>query len=192
MNSVMPTSPLKEIWKPALASGIAAVAFGIAVLVWPAASVTVAAILFGAYLAVSGVMQVVFAVTLPLSSTGGRGLTFVSGAASLVLAVLCFRSLADSVLLLGIWVAVGFVFRGTSLVVTGIGDTELPGRGWVITSGVISLIAGFVALAYPFESLAVLTMVVGVWLVVLGVGETISAIRLRKAERDFSAAWSPR
>src|SRR5690349_19567749 len=43
---------------------------------------------------------------------GGPGLLFLSGAASLILAVLCFRSMQSSSLLLAIWIGVGFIFRG--------------------------------------------------------------------------------
>lgn len=82
------------------------------VLAWPDKTIIVAAIFFGAYLLVTGFSQVFHAFTLHISG-GGRALLFISGAASLVLAVLCFRSLGDAVWLLAIWVGIGFVFRGS-------------------------------------------------------------------------------
>ena len=76
-------------------------------------------------------------------TAGGRVLLFISGAASLVLAVLAFRHFGEgyAVLLLAIWIAVGFIFRGVAHTVSAISDPALPGRGWEIFFGIISLIA---------------------------------------------------
>ena len=65
--------------------------------------------------------------------------------------------------------------------VSAISDPTLPGRGWAIVIGVVSLIAGVVMLGSPFASLATLTLVVAIWLIVLGVFEIASAFGLRKA-----------
>ncbi|AQA06533.1 hypothetical protein BVC93_19445 [Mycobacterium sp. MS1601] len=171
----------QQLWKILLLYGLCAAVLGTLILVWPDASVFAAAILFGAYLAVGGVAQIVLAFALPLASTTGRVLMFVSGVCSVVLAVLCFRSIADSVLLLAIWIGVGMIFRGVAQAVSGVTDPELPGRGWIIVSGVLSLAAGFVLLAYPFSSLDVLTLVSGWWLLILGMAEIVSAVRSRRA-----------
>ncbi|OKH69850.1 membrane protein [Mycobacterium sp. SWH-M1] len=180
METQAPPSMLAHLWKTALISGVLAVALGVCVLVWPAITIVVAAIFFGAYLLISGIWQVVFAFSLHVSA-GGRVLLFISGAAALILAVLCFRSLQNSILLLAIWIGIGFIFRGVATAVSAISDPTLPGRGWAIVIGVISLIAGVVMLGSPFASLATLALVVGIWLVVLGVFEIASAIGLRKA-----------
>jgi uncharacterized membrane protein HdeD (DUF308 family) len=177
---------LQHLWKSALLSGILAVILGILVLTWPGKTILVAAIFFGAYLLVTGISQVIFAFSLHVSA-GGRVLLFLSGAASLILAVLCFRSLQNSILLLAIWIGVGFIFRGVATAVSAISDPTLPGRGWEIFIGVISLIAGVVMLASPFESIATLTIVVGVWLIVIGVFEAVSAFGIRKAGTDVAA-----
>ncbi|KMO69640.1 acid-resistance membrane protein [Mycolicibacterium chlorophenolicum] len=187
METPAPPSMLQHLWKSALLSGILAVVLGVMVLVWPAITIVVAAIFFGAYLLISGISQVVFAFSLHVSA-GGRVLLFLSGAAALILAVLCFRSLQDSILLLAIWIGVGFIFRGVATAVSAISDPTLPGRGWEIFIGVISLIAGVVMLASPFESLATLSLVVGIWLVVIGVFETVSAFGIRKASKNM-AEW---
>jgi uncharacterized membrane protein HdeD (DUF308 family) len=175
---------LRHLWKSVLVSGILAIVLGAMVLAWPGVTIFVAAVVFGAYLLVTGVSQVVFAFSLHVSA-GGRVLLFLSGAAALILAVLCFRSLAQSILLLAIWIGIGFIFRGVATAVSAISDPMLPGRGWQIVVGVISLIAGVVMLASPIQSLATLALVVGIWLIVLGVAEAVSALGIRKAGRDL-------
>jgi uncharacterized membrane protein HdeD (DUF308 family) len=169
---------LPHLWKSALISGVLAVALGVAVVAWPGISIAIAAIFFGAYLLVTGIQQVIFAFSLH-ATAGGRVLLFISGAASLILAVLAFRHLYDAVLLMAIWIAVGFVFRGVATAVSAISDPTLPGRGWNIFVGIISLIAGVVVLASPFESMATLALVVGIWLIVIGVMEVVAAFGIR-------------
>ncbi|MDT5195356.1 MAG: hypothetical protein QOH20_2110 [Mycobacterium sp.] len=175
---------LPHLWKSALVSGVLAVALGVAVVAWPGISIAVAAIFFGAYLLVTGIQQVIFAFSLHVSA-GGRVLLFISGAASLILAVLAFRHLYDAVLLMAIWIAVGFVFRGVATTVSAISDPTLPGRGWNIFVGIISLIAGVVVLASPFESMATLALVVGIWLIVIGVMEVVAAFGIRSTTKKF-------
>jgi uncharacterized membrane protein HdeD (DUF308 family) len=185
MESPAAPAMLQHLWKSALLSGILAVILGVLVLAWPGKTIVVAAIFFGAYLLVTGIAQVIFAFSLHVSA-GGRVLLFLSGAASLILAILCFRSLQNSILLLAIWIGVGFIFRGVATAVSAISDPTLPGRGWEIFIGVITLIAGVVVLASPFESIATLTFVVGIWLVVIGVFEAVSAFGIRKAGKDLA------
>src|SRR3954469_9697866 len=158
MESPPPPSMLQHLWKSALLSGVLAVILGILVLAWPGITIIIAAIVFGAYLLIAGVAQVVFAFSLHVSA-GGRVLLFISGAAALILAVLCFRSLQESILLLAIWIGVGFIFRGVATAVSAISDPTLPGRAWEIFIGVITLVSGVVMLASPFESIATLPLV---------------------------------
>lgn len=169
-----------HLWKSVLLTGILSVVLGAMVLAWPGKTIVVAAIFFGAYLLVTGISQVFHAFTLHISG-GGRALLFISGAASVVLAVLCFRSLGDAVWLLAIWIGIGFIFRGVAEAATAISDPLTPSRGWQIFLGVITLIAGIIVLASPFSSLATLTLVVGIWLIVIGVFEIVGSFSIRKA-----------
>lgn len=186
MQTPAPPSLLQHLWKSTLVSGILATGLGIAVVAWPGISVLIAAIFFGAYLLVTGIAQVVFAFSLHVSA-GGRVLLFISGAASLVLAVLAFRQLGSAVLLLAIWVGIGFIFRGVATAVSAISDPTLPGRAWNIFLGVISLIAGIVVLASPFESIGTLALVTGIWLIVIGVMEIITAFGIRSSSKKPEA-----
>ena len=169
-----------HLWKSVLLTGILSVVLGAMVLAWPGKTIIVAAIFFGAYLLVTGISQVFHAFTLHISG-GGRALLFISGAASVVLAVLCFRSLGDAVWLLAIWIGIGFIFRGVAEAASAIGDPMTPSRGWQVFLGVITLIAGIIVLASPFSSLATLTMVVGIWLIVIGAFEIVGSFSIRKA-----------
>jgi uncharacterized membrane protein HdeD (DUF308 family) len=182
MSTIEPPTLLPHLWKSVLATGLLGVILGVLILAWPGMSILVASVLFGVYLLVIGCAQVFFGFTLDVSA-GGRILLFISGAAALILAVLTFRHFgqAYAVLLLALWIGIGFVFRGVATTASAISHRDLPGRGWQIFFGVISLIAGIVVLAAPFASIVTLAIVVGIWLIVLGVFEMVSAFGMRKS-----------
>jgi uncharacterized membrane protein HdeD (DUF308 family) len=180
---------LPHLWKTTLLSGLLAVALGVLVLALPGKSIITAAILFGIYLLVTGAAQVVFAFSLHVTA-GGRVLLFISGAASLVLAVLCFRHFGEgyAILLLAIWIGVGFIFRGVATSISAISDPHLPGRGWQIFLGLITLLAGIVMIGSPLESIEILTEIVGIWLIVIGVFEVVSSFGIRGASKRVDKA----
>jgi uncharacterized membrane protein HdeD (DUF308 family) len=182
---------LPHLWKSTLVSGILALTLGVLTLIWPGKTILIAAILFGIYLLVTGAAQVVFAFGLHVSASG-RVLLFISGAASLVLAVLAFRHFGKdpitAILFLAIWIGVGFIFRGVATTISAISDPTLPGRGWQIFVGVISLLAGIVMIGSPFESLAILTLIVGIWLIVIGAFEIVSSFGIRSASKRVDQA----
>ena len=183
-------SLLPHLWKSAVVSGLLAIAIGVAMVAWPGISITVAAIFFGAGLLLTGIQQVFFAFSLHVSA-GGRVLLFISGAASLILAIMAFRHLYDAVLLLAIWIGVGFIFRGVATTVSAISDPTLPGRAWNVFVGLLSLVAGVVVLASPFDSIGTLALVVGIWLIVIGVMEVAAAVAIRRATTKLSGQGQP-
>src|ERR1700754_4807568 len=187
MTDVKPPQLLQHLWKSTMISGLLAVVLGVVILAWPGKSIIVASVLLGIYLVLSGIAQVIFAFSLHVSA-GSRILLFVSGAASLILAVLAFRHFGQgyAVLLLGIWMGVGFVFRGVATTVTAISDPILPGRGWAIFFGVITMLAGIIVLGYPFDSLVTLTLVIGIWLIIIGVMEIISSFGIRSDQKKLN------
>ncbi|ORW53234.1 hypothetical protein AWC20_20440 [Mycobacterium parmense] len=180
---------LPHLWKSTLVSGILSLVLGVMVLAWPGISILLAAIAFGVYLLITGAAQVIFAFALHVSA-GSRILLFISGAASLILAVLAFRHFGSdqltAILLLAIWIGIGFIFRGVATTISAISDPNLPGRAWSIFVGLISLLAGIVVLASPFASIVTLAVVVGVWFVVIGVFEIVSSFGIRKASKTLN------
>jgi uncharacterized membrane protein HdeD (DUF308 family) len=175
---------MQYIWKSAIAFGLLAVVLGAVILAWPEPSLVAAAAFFGVYLVVSGAALVFLAFSLPISG-GSRFLYFISGVASVALGILAFRHFGEgyAILLLAIWVAAGFIIRGVSVTASAIGVPQFPGRGWAIFFGIISVIAGLVMFAYPFDSIATLALVVGVWLIVLGAMEVVSGFGMRSDEK---------
>jgi uncharacterized membrane protein HdeD (DUF308 family) len=168
---------------------VLAIVLGAIVLAWPGPTILVESTLFGVYLLLTGFLGLFMAFTLP-RSVAMRVLLFICGALTVVLAILSFRHFGDgyAILLLSLWIGIGFIFQGISAIAAAIGEPNLPGRGWHIVLGVISVIAGLVVLVWPFDSILVLALVAGVWLVVLGVVQTIQSLQIHKDAKTVREA----
>lgn len=169
----------KKTWQTMLVTGLLAVVLGIIVLVWPGPSLLVAGVLFGIYMVASGIFQLVAAFT-HLPSTSFRVLSFISGVLSLIIGVFCFRDELTSIMLLGLFIGISWLFRGVALLFAAVSEPSVPGRGWQIFYGVISALAGVVLIVWPIGSLATLVWVVGIFLIVIGVMEAVTAFGVRK------------
>jgi uncharacterized membrane protein HdeD (DUF308 family) len=192
MNSVLG----QPVWKGTLVSGVLTIVLGAMVLVWPGPTILVASTMFGVYLLMSGLAELFLAFTLPRSAAT-RVMLFLTGALSLVLAILSFRHFGDAyaVLLLSLWIGAGFIFLGVSENAVALSDRDLPGRGWYVALGLMIVIAGGIMLVWPFDSLVVLTIVSGVSLVVLGLIQIVKSFQIRsdtKAAHEKFEAMSER
>ncbi len=87
-------------------------------------------------------------------------------------------------LLLALWIGIGWLFRGVTQIVAAAHDPAMPARGWHVFLGVVTVVAGIVLIDSPVGSATVLMLVGGWWLVVVGVVEIVTSVRLRgRAER---------
>ncbi|MEO3766193.1 HdeD family acid-resistance protein [Streptomyces sp. B5E4] len=189
-REIVPEGPLgllaRGAWQAVLLAGVAALVLGVLALAWPGETLRVVGILFGLYLLVIGVMQLVAAFGTH-ASTGLRVMAFISGALCILLGLLCFRSALQSVLLLALWIGIGWLFRGITQAVAAGSDEAMPARGWQIGLGVISALAGIVLIVSPLTSIAILTYLTGAWLLAVGVIEIATAVRIRHRAKQLPA-----
>ena len=178
--------PLQQLarsaWQLLLLIGILAVGLGVAVLAWPGKTLAVAGVLFGIYLVVSGVGYV-FAAFGTHAGVAMRVLTFVGGIVSVVLGFFCFRDELESIMLLGIWIGISWLFRGFTLLGAALSFDHMPARGWQAFSGVVIVIGGAVLITSPLGSIAVLALVAGCWLIAIGIVDVITAFQVRNRSK---------
>ncbi|MFD8788137.1 HdeD family acid-resistance protein [Kitasatospora sp. NPDC059599] len=174
----------KAAWQVLLVAGLASLALGIVVFSWPKETLMVVGVLFGLYLLVIGIVQLVAAFGTH-ATTALRVLAFISGAICVLLGLLCFRSAAQSVLLLAIWIGIGWLFRGITQLFAAISDPLMPARGWQAFAGVANTLAGVLLMVWPVGSITALAVLAGCWLVILGLIEIATAIRLRSRAKEI-------
>ena len=163
----VPPGPLGMLagfaWQALLVAGLVSLVLGVLVLAWPEATLTVVGVLFGLYLLFSGVVQLVAAFGTH-ATTALRVMAFISGALS---------------------IGIGWLFRGMMQTVAAASDPAMPARGWQIFLGIVSALAGIVLIVSPLESAAVLTVLGGIWLLVVGATEIITAFMVRSRAKDL-------
>ncbi|MEU6324250.1 HdeD family acid-resistance protein [Streptomyces sp. NPDC047009] len=174
----------RTAWQVVLATGVASLILGVLILVWPGPSLLAAGILFGLYLIISGVLQLASAFGTH-AATSLRVLAFISGALSILLGLFCLRGPLESILLLALWIGIGWLIRGITQTMAAAHDPSVPARGWQVFLGLVTFVAGIVLITSPFKSIAVLTLVAGWWLVVVGIVEIFTAIRIHSRAKQI-------
>jgi uncharacterized membrane protein HdeD (DUF308 family) len=172
----------KAAWQVLLIAGVASVVLGLIALFWTRGTLIVAGVLFGIYLVVSGIAMLAGGFSDRRAQSGGmRVLNVVVGLVSIMLGIFCFFSGLESVVLLSIWIGIGFLLRGIASVAASLAAPHVPGRGFAIFLGALAIIAGIVFITYPGGSIATLTVFAGWWLLIIGIVEIVRAIQLRSA-----------
>ncbi|CAM3041803.1 HdeD family acid-resistance protein [Prescottella defluvii] len=160
--------------------GLLTVGLGIAMLVWPSATLVVAAVLIAIQVFAFGIIQIVRSFAEVGAPSSARTLTGLSGALAILLGFLVLRSPLQTLVVIALVIGAWWVFRGVLDIVAG--ASEVPGNRAVgIVLGLISVVAGAIVLLQPQLSLEVFVIVVGVWMVLYGVIVVAAAFLTRRA-----------
>ena len=195
-NGQLPTSPFKlvEEWLPQKAKnairgtyailGIAAIILGLALLIWPGATLKVAAIALGAYFVVSGVVRIVTAI-VELGLPGGwRVLDILIGLMLSVGGVVMLKNAALSgatlAVLVTMVVGLGWMLEGVMALVE---SWRMPSSAWAVIYALLSIVAGFIVLFSPISSTTWLILFGGCALVAIGIVAIVRAFTFGKPHR---------
>ncbi|MEV6406256.1 HdeD family acid-resistance protein [Streptomyces bobili] len=163
-----------------LGSAVMTLVLGVLVLVWPDATLHVLAVLIGLHLLVTGTFRFVDV----FARTGHERLPGLLLAVLYILAgVLCLRNPLQTINALSLIVGAVWLVSGILTLYTALAADDLPHRGVVLGAAVLGIVAGVVVLALPAESARALTRLLGLWLVLLGLGEAVVALAWRAALR---------
>jgi uncharacterized membrane protein HdeD (DUF308 family) len=177
-------SPMERVarngWLFLLGLGIVSVVLGVIVLVWPEQTLRVVGVLFGTYLLVSGVIEIIVAFAPGFRSGWSRLFSAVAGALSIILGLISFRGAAEQLFLLALWIGFGWLFTGISRAISAGSMPYMPYRGWQIFGGILLAIAGVIVILTPFGSIFALAVFAGIWLIVIGVWGIIEAFMARR------------
>ena len=167
-------------WGWIMAFGVLTVLAGVAVLASPGRTLVVIAVLFGVQLIVTGIFRFVAAFAADDLTGGTRVLLAVLGVLSLIIGLYAVRHVLVTLLALAVRCS---AFSGSSTdpveLFMALSRREMANRGWSAVTGILSIFAGIIVLAYPGISLLVLAVVLSVWLLFYGATEITLAFRLR-------------
>src|SRR5215469_5302712 len=173
-------------WPGVLFGGLGMIAIGVMLLVWPAASLTVGAILIGAAVLVSGVVKLFEGFTASNMSGGMRAGYIAIGLLAIFLGCYLLVHHALSLFLVAFVAGVYFIAHGVTEIGVGISG-HVPARAARIVLGVFSIAAGIVMVVWPAISLVLLLTVVAAFLFFYGLVLCGLAYSLNKASKGGTA-----
>lgn len=157
-------------------TGAAALVLGILALVWPDKTVAAAALIFGIYFMISGVVRLGLGIFSRGVAAGTRVLNILMGILLLIGGVIAVRNVGLTAVVLLVMVAVVFGM-GTIIegVLTLVESGQARSKVWAIIFGVLSIIAGILVLTLPFATAVLLLFFCAVTLIVLGIVQLVRA-----------------
>jgi uncharacterized membrane protein HdeD (DUF308 family) len=159
--------------------GIAAMVFGILAFIWPATTLAVLVLLFGAYVLVDGVALLVALVRGDALARRHTWAVAIMGVLGIVAGVVTFMWPGLTALSLLYLVAFWAIAMGTFQVIAAIAlRREIDGEFWMALGGVATIVFGAFLVAFPGEGLLSLVWLAGIWSVVFGVSSLGLANRL--------------
>jgi uncharacterized membrane protein HdeD (DUF308 family) len=171
---------LGRYWVWILAFGVITLLAGVAALAWPGATILVLAILLGAQLVVTGIFRFVAALASDDLTGGTRALLALLGVLSFAVGLYALRHVLLTIVALALLLGIFWVVNGAIEIFAALSHREMPARGWTAATGILSIIAGVIALMIPGISLVVLAVVMGAWLVIFGIMEISAAFQVRR------------
>jgi uncharacterized membrane protein HdeD (DUF308 family) len=175
----------KEWWMLAVL-GVASLVCGVLAIVYPDITLLAAGIIFGFYLMLAGVFELVEAI---VGDAASRALSAIVGIVALIAGLICLRRPGESLLAIVVVVGVYLVVTGIARLVRAFASVEH--RGWSLLSAVVDLILGILVLSWPDESLVTLAVLFGISLIVRGIFALVAAWQLRKLRKDDSPDVAP-
>jgi uncharacterized membrane protein HdeD (DUF308 family) len=169
---------LARNWWMFVIRGLAAIGFGVLAFMWPAKTILVLTLLWGAFAFVDGVIALGAAFS-------GNGVTrrwlVLVGIVGVLAGVITFFSPAAVALGLLFFIAAWAVVVGVMQIYGAIRlRKEIQNEWFLILSGLISIAFGALLAAQPASGLAAIAWLLGLFAVVLGIDYLLFGLSLRK------------
>lgn len=164
-------------------SGLVAIVVGILILVSPTATLSVIAVLFGLYFLITGVVRVARGFLTVGASAGVRILAILLGVLLIIAGIVIIRNPLNSLVILAMVIGISWIIEGIAALVETSRDSS---RWFGILFGIVSVIAGIVVLLAPVESISVLVVIGGIFLLVSGVVQIVQAFTFGRAAKNVA------
>jgi uncharacterized membrane protein HdeD (DUF308 family) len=179
---------LSRYWWMTLLRGVIWLLFGIALFAQPGITLVALTLLFGAFVLIDGIGNIV-------SAIGGRKqhdhwwVLLLVGLCGVAVGVLTFYSPGLTALALLFYIAIWAIVTGVLAIIAAIRlRKEIQGELWLILSGVASVAFGVLAIARPGAGALSVLWLIGAYAIVFGIILIIFAFRARGFVKRVSSA----
>lgn len=167
----MDESSLKDMWGALAVRGMAAIAFGIAAVFWPQITLVTLVYLFGAYILVSGIVNLIVGLTnlKDENSIWTRVLVLLVALLEVGIGVYLLRHPLVTFATLILLIALALIIRGLFDIFTGIfGEGGASYRTLMVIGGLVAGAVGVILLFQPAASGVAFVWVLGLYALITG------------------------
>ncbi len=183
----METGLIAKSWWSFLLRGLIAIALGVLLLVWPAATVGVIIILFGIFALVDGIIETILSIVGAVRKLDGWGWLLVKGLVGILIGGVILARPDVAIGIVVILIAIWAIVLGFAEIAAAMDMPPESGRGFVVVLGILSLILGIVILCVPRESVYVFVLIVGIYALVAGFFNVVLSFFARSWEKKIEA-----
>jgi uncharacterized membrane protein HdeD (DUF308 family) len=173
---------LAQNWWAVALRGVFAILFALIALFWPGATILSLVLFFSAYMLVDGVFGIVAAVRAA-SQNQRWGLLVLEGIMDILVGVIAFAWPGLTALFFVTLMAIWSLITGILMIVAAFKLNPAYGRGWLIFSGLVSVLFGVALLIAPLIGAVVLAWWLGAYAMVFGITLMVLAFKL-KSRKD--------
>jgi uncharacterized membrane protein HdeD (DUF308 family) len=176
---------LAQNWWLIALRGVFAILFALIAFFWPGAAILSFVLFFSAYMLVDGVFAIVAAVRAA-SNHQRWGLLVLEGIVDILTGIIAFAWPGLTVVFFITLMAVWSLITGILMVVAAFKLNPEYGRGWLIFSGIVSVLFGVALLVAPLVGAVVLTWWLGAYALVFGITLIVLAFKLKGRKDDVT------
>lgn len=144
--------------------GLAALVLGVVLLFHPVGAAHALAVLIGAGFVVAGLLEAAVA-----WAAGSRGSALAVGALLVIGGVLAIAWPTVTLWTLALIVGLSLIVHGVvRIALATTARAETPGWGWLAGAGVLNVLVGVLAIAWPQATVLVLSLILGIQIAVFG------------------------
>ncbi|MFZ1324035.1 MAG: DUF308 domain-containing protein [Candidatus Saccharimonadales bacterium] len=172
---------IRDLWWIPVLRGISSIAFGVLILVWPAATIGVVALLFAANFALGGIMDIIAGVQTMTKHFSGI-LRLLVGFLQIGIVAYLFRNAGSglTLALMGLLMAVTLVVLAITMVASALLSDASAAYRWAAgLLGAITLMVGITVARAPIVSIATIIWVLGIYGLLVGPVEIASGFMLK-------------
>jgi uncharacterized membrane protein HdeD (DUF308 family) len=153
---------------------------GILMLAFPQSSAFLAAIIFGVFVLIRGIVRTVVGIGGPGLTGLGRTLSIITGVILLAAGVVILLNLTVGVEVLAVIIGISWIIDG---IATLIESSRAAARAFSIVTGIISVLAGVAMFFLGGQGVAIIMIVIGAVALALAVVQIVGAIAVGRVSR---------